>query len=281
MEIKAIEVKKLRDKTGAGMMDCKRALQEAQGDAAKALKILKELGLAAAAKRAGRATNEGRVATALSKDAAAYLELLCETDFVAKNEDFKAAGVALARYVMEKNPSAVDKQMEEIVGAIAGKIKENITIRRFQRITAGENEFFSDYIHGEGKIGVIVKLSVADQSKMEDQGIRELAFNLALHIAAFSPLYLSEEKIDAAYIKEQEEIFIKQSQALGKPENVTLGIAKGKLKKHFAEICLMDQGFVKDEKLTVHKVIEETGKAAGTTVAVTDFLYVKMGEDLE
>ncbi len=281
MEIKATEVKKLRDKTGAGMMDCKRALQEAQGDPARALKILKELGLAAAAKRAGRATNEGRVSTALSASAAACLELSCETDFVAKNEDFKTVGANLVRHVMEKNPSAVDKDMEDMVAGIIGKIKENITIRRFKRITAAGNEFFTDYVHGEGKIGVIVKMMVEDTAKQDDPAIRELAFNLALHIAAFSPSFLSEDKIDAAYIKEQEEIFIKQSQALGKPENVTLGIAKGKLKKHFAEICLLDQGFVKDEKLTVRKVIEETGKTAGTNIAVTDFLYFKMGDDLE
>jgi elongation factor Ts len=281
VEIKATEVKKLRDKTGAGMMDCKRALQEAEGDSARALKILKELGLAAAAKRAGRATNEGRVFSALSPTTAACLEFLAETDFVAKNADFKKVGQELTDYARDKKPAQIDQTMQDMVAGIISKIKENIVIRRFKVLEAGANEFFTDYIHGEGKIAVIVKMHADKAEALAQPAVKELAFNIALHIAAFAPLYLSEEKIGPAYIKEQEEIFVKQAQALGKPENVTVGIAKGKLKKHFAEICLLDQNYVKDESMTVRKAIEETGKVAGAKLAVTDYLYYRMGEDLE
>jgi len=280
VEIKATEVKKLRDKTGAGMMECKKALQEANGDFVQAEKILKELGLAAAAKRAGRATNEGRIFTKLETGKAVCLELSCETDFVAKNADFIKLGDALADQILSQNADAVTKEMEATVADTIGKIKENITLRRFKIMQAGANEFFSDYIHGEGKIGVIVKLSVGAPEARDNPAVRDLAFNLALHIAAFAPLALSEEKIDPAYIKDQEEIFRKQAEQLGKPANVLEGIVKGKLKKHFAEICLLDQGFVKDEKISVRKMVEEVGKQAGTPVTVTDFLYFRVGEEI-
>jgi elongation factor Ts len=281
VEIAAIEVKKLRDKTGAGMMDCKRALQEAQGDPARALKILKELGLAAAAKRAGRATNEGRVFAAVTSAVAGCVEVSCETDFVAKNADFKALGASLAEYIVKHKPKEINGEMTDMVAGIIGKIKENITIRRFKTIEAGACEFFTEYIHGEGKIGVIVKMVADKQEALQNQAVKELAFNLALHIAAFAPRFISEDKVSPEFRKEQEEIALKQAQQLGKPENVTRGIAQGKVKKVFAEVCLMDQGFVKDEKISVRKVIDETGQAAGAKLAVTDFIYFKMGEELD
>lgn len=281
MEIAATEVKKLRDKTGAGMMDCKRALQEAQGDAARALKILKELGLAAAAKRAGRATNEGRVFVSVTPSVAGCVEVSCETDFVAKNTDFKALGASLADYIVKAKPQAITPEMTELVTGTISKIKENITIRRFKTIEASANEFLTEYVHGEGKIGVIVKMNVENKEAMQNQAIKELAFNLALHIAAFAPRFISEKNVSPEFLKEQEEIALKQAEQLGKPENVTRGIAQGKVKKVLAEVCLLDQGFVKDEKFPVKKILEDTGKTAGTKLAVTDFIYFKMGEELE
>jgi elongation factor Ts len=281
VEIAAIEVKKLRDKTGAGMMDCKRALQEAQGDAARALKILKELGLAAAAKRADRATKEGRVFAAVTPAVAGCIEVSCETDFVAKNTDFKGLGATLADYIVKNKPKEIDAAMNEAVAGTIGKIKENITIRRFKTIEAGAREFFTEYIHGEGKIGVIVKMSVEKDEALHNPAVKELAFNLALHIAAFAPRFIAEENVSPEFKKEQEEIALKQAEQLGKPENVTKGIAQGKVKKILAEVCLLEQGFVKDEKLSVKKVLEEAGKAAGAKLAVTDYIYFKTGEELE
>ncbi|MBN1525026.1 MAG: elongation factor Ts [Spirochaetales bacterium] len=280
MEIKAIEVKKLRDKTGAGMMECKKALVDAAGDFAKAEKILKELGLAAAAKRAGRATNEGRIFIEASDSRAAVLELSCETDFVAKNEDFQKLGNKLAGIVLQENPKEKTKAMEDEITSTVGIIKENIQLRRFITMEAAADEFFSSYIHGEGRIGVVLKIKAGNPDVKNIDAVKDLAFNLALHIAAFSPLYVSEDRIDASYLKEQEEIFTKQASQLGKPENVLAGIVKGKMKKHFAEICLVDQNYVRDEKFQVRQVLENAGKETGTTLAIVDFIYFKVGEEL-
>jgi len=280
VEVKATDVKKLRDKTGAGMMDCKKALQEAGGDFAKAEKILKELGLAAAAKRAGRATNAGRIFTRLTPNKAICLELTCETDFVAKNSDFIALGNRLTDYLAEHAITQTDKQMEELVASTIGIIKENITIRRFKTLTAGESEIFIDYVHGEGNIGVIIKLDCQKKELKDNPEVRELGFNLALHTAAFAPLYLAEENVDEGYLKEQYDIFMKQAQQLDKPANVLDGIVKGKLKKHFAEICLLEQGYVKDEKLPVKKVIEALSQKLGVKLALTDYIYFRVGEEI-
>jgi elongation factor Ts len=280
VEIKANDVKNLREKTGAGMMDCKKALVEAGGDFAKAEKILKGLGLAAAAKRAGRVTNEGRIFIQKQAQKAVMLELSCETDFVAKNDDFKELGKKLCGIISENNVSSpADTIVADPVKDTIGIIKENIMLKRFKVIDAADNEILSDYIHGEGRIGVVVKLALGDASLKDNQAVKELAFDLALHTAAFAPLYLSGDMVPESYKKEQEEIFWKQAQSLGKPEKVLEGIVKGKLAKHFAEICLLEQNFVKDEKIKVRKYLEQVGKENGTTVSITDFAYYKVGQD--
>ncbi|MEJ2665168.1 MAG: translation elongation factor Ts [Spirochaetia bacterium] len=280
MEIKANDVKNLREKTGAGMMDCKKALVEAGGDFAKAEKILKGLGLAAAAKRAGRVTNEGRIFIQKQAQKAVMLELSCETDFVAKNDDFKELGKKLCGIISENNVSSPDDTIvADPVKDTIGIIKENIMLKRFKVIDAADNEILSDYIHGEGRIGVVVKLALGDASLKDNQAVKELAFDLALHTAAFAPLYLSGDMVPESYKKEQEEIFWKQAQSLGKPEKVLEGIVKGKLAKHFAEICFLEQNFVKDEKIKVRKYLEQVGKENGTTVSITDFAYYKVGQD--
>ena len=260
------------------MMDCKNALVKAEGDFAKAEKHLKELGLAAAAKRSDRATNEGRIFPLVRRDAAAVLELSCETDFVARNADFIRIGSEMVEYVVDKNPAGDDPFLEGKVKEVISKIKENITLKRFKRLTVSDSEIIIDYMHGEGKIGVLVKLGTEDKTKVEDPAVRELAFDLALHVAAFNPAYLSRDKVDPAYLKEQEEIFTVQAKNLGKPDNVTAGIVKGKISKHLGEICFIDQGFVKDEKKTVSQVLAEKGKEVGTKLSIVDFVYFKVGE---
>jgi len=281
VEIKATDVKNLRDKTGAGMMDCKKALVEAGGDFAKAEKILKGLGLAAAAKRAGRATNEGRIFISKNSQKAVVLELSCETDFVAKNDDFKALGNELCAKIIEKSISSPgeDNDLETSIKNTIGKIKENIMLKRFKVLETDDNELFSDYIHGEGRIGVLVKLSSADVSLKENESVKELAFNLALHVAAFAPLFISSANVPESYKKEQEEIFWKQAKALGKPENVLEGIVKGKMKKHFSEICFLEQNYVKDEKMKVQQVLDNMSKEIGSTISFVDFIYYKVGQE--
>lgn len=262
-------------------MDCKKALLEAGGDFAKAERILKELGLAAASKRVGRATNEGRIFTEIGVDKAGVLELSCETDFVARNADFVAMGEELVADFLEKGTPIDDESVGQRIAEAVSKIKENMAVRRFEKVDIGPNETVVDYIHGDtGNIGVIVKLSVGDPALRENPILKNFAFDVALHVAAFNPTYLSGETVDPAYLKEQEEIFTKQAESMGKPEKVVEGIVKGKLKKHLSEICLLEQPFVKDDKRTVGAVAKDIGKEIGTDVNVVEFLYLRVGEEL-
>lgn len=279
MEIKATDVKKLREMTGAGMMDSKKALVEAGGDFEKAEKILKELGLAAAAKRGGRATNEGRVFTVVSGKKAGILEVSCETDFVARNDDFVALGKGMVTDMVNDGVAADGPELAAKVQDAITTIKENMAVRRGIVLEAADDETFSDYIHGEsGRIGVVVKVKASSSELLENDQVKAFAFDLALHVAAFRPQFLSPEKVDAGYRAEQEGIFLAQAKQLDKPENVTQGIAKGKMKKHLSEICLLEQGFVKDEKRSVSQVAKDLGKDIGGEVSVTDYVYYSVGD---
>jgi elongation factor Ts len=279
VEIKAQDVKTLREKTGAGMMDCKKALIDAGGDFARAEKLLKELGLAAAQKRMGRTTNEGRIFSKVLADKAALVELTSETDFVARNRDFIELGEKIADLVLHKDEAAARREGEALVADAVGRIKENMSLRRFRRMEVAANELLRDYLHGEGRIGVLVKLAASDPALKQNPKVQEAAFDLALHVAAFAPLFLSRETASPEYIREQEEIFTKQAQSLGKPANVTVGIAKGKLNKHLSEVSLLDQPFVKDQSLTAAKLLDQLGKEVGGKIRVVDYLYFKVGEE--
>jgi elongation factor Ts len=280
VEIKAEDVKSLREKTGAGMMDCKRALTEAGGDFARAEKILKEQGLAAAAKRSGRATNEGRVFTKIGAGRAAILELSCETDFVARNADFIRLGGELADGIA----GGADPASAQIAGRVTeliATIKENMALRRAQALEFGANSIVVDYIHGEGRIGVLVKASADKPEVLGSDVIKAFVFDCALHIAAYNPFFLAEKDVDDAYLKEQEEIFTKQAENLGKPANVLQGIVKGKLKKHLAEVCFLEQPFVKDDKKSVKQALEEAGKKAGAALTIDAYVYYRVGEEIK
>jgi elongation factor Ts len=281
VEIKAADVKRLRDKTGAGMLDCKKALNEANGDFAEAEKKLKEMGLAAAAKRSGRATNEGRIFTRVGEKKAAILELACETDFVARNADFIELGKNLLETIIEKDLEEVNDELNEMVKDTISTIKENMTLKRFRTLEIGGNELVSEYVHGEGAIGVLVKIKADSAETLAKEQVKQFAFDTALHIAAFNPLYLDQDSVDDQYRKDQESIFRKQAESLGKPEKVMEGIIKGKLNKHFSEICLLDQGFVKEEKTSVAKVMKNIAKEVGGELSITDFAYFRVGEDSE
>jgi len=278
VEIKATDVKTLRDKTGAGMMDCKKALQEAQGDFQKAERILKELGLAAAAKRAGRATNQGRIFSQVGNGLGVLLELTCETDFVAKNKDFPARGRKLTAIALAKGPAAKAGDFEGPVKEAIGIIKENMEVRRFGLLSAGAGEMVLDYIHGDGRLGVLIKVAFSAPGLADNPRVKEVAFDLALHAAAFAPQYLSRDRVPKEYIAEQEAIFLKQAEATGKPEKVLKGIAQGKLNKHLSEICFLEQGYVRDPNLKVSKVLEDLAKEVGGRMTISDYLYYKVGE---
>ncbi len=281
MAVTAADVKKLREKTGAGMMDCKNALVEADGDFAKAERILKELGKAAAAKRSGRATNEGRIFAKVDGNRAVLLELACETDFVARNETFIALGEDLCADALSRGVSEPDAAMEEKVKDAISTIKENMSLRRFTTIEKNDGDIFTHYLHGDtARIGGIVRVSASDPAALAKDEVSQFAFDCALHVVAFRPLYLSPDDVDAEYKKEQEEIFTEQAKNLGKPEKVLQGIVQGKLRKHYAEICFVEQGFVKDEKKSVATVAKEVGASVGATITIADYRVYTVGEEI-
>lgn len=279
MEVKASDVKALRERTGAGMLDCKNALVEADGDFDQAEKRLKELGLAAAAKRSGKAAKEGRVFSEVRDQNAALLELSCETDFVSRNEEFIETGKKLTSMVLDGNMEEITPELTAVVDDVKSRIKENMFLRRFKTMSVGPNEMAVDYIHGEGNIGVIVKVGTDNAELLSVDAVKQFAFDCALHVAAFSPLFKSRGDVDAAYISEQEAIFKTQAESLGKPEKVVQGIIKGKLNKHLSEVVFLEQPFVRDDKKKVSDVMKGVANEAGGKLEVIDYLYFKVGED--
>ena len=279
--ISANDVKTLREKTGAGMMECKNALVEADGDFAKAEKLLKEKGLAAVENRSGRATTEGKVFVKVSGDTAALVELASETDFVAKNPEFIDLGTRIVEKVLEKGCNEPNEELNGMVTDLAAKIRENMSLKRVKTVKAAPGEYLTSYIHGEGTIGVVVKLSSDKAEALTNEEVKAFAFSIALHVAAFNPMALDQSKVDQGWLKEQEEIFRKQMEQdenmQGKPANVLENILKGKVSKFLKEICLMDQGYVKDEKMTVAAAVADAGKKAGAALSVADFVYFRVG----
>jgi len=282
-DISASDVKKLRDKTGAGPMECKNALVSTNGDFAAAEKILKEKGLAALEKRVGRATNEGKVFVKIKGDgsAAVLVEMNAETDFVARNPDFIALGGVIADKALENGIEAPNDELSGMVQELATKIRENMGLKRLCLVKASSNENLVQYIHGDGNIGVVVKCESDKPEIFKSEDVKAFIFSLALHIAAFNPIAIDRTKVDQAWLKEQEGIFKaqmdKDEKLKGKPENVLSGILQGKVTKYLSEICLLEQGYVKDEKITVAKAIEECAKKAGAKLTLKDYVYYKVG----
>ncbi|MBJ2355645.1 translation elongation factor Ts [Sphaerochaeta sp. S2] len=277
MAITAEVVKKLRDITGAGMMDCKKALTQSNGDFAAAEKILKEMGLAAVAKRQDRATNNGRVFVKVGKDKAVMVELSCETDFVASNDQFDELGNNICAVALEKGYSEINEELEGMVTDLITIIKENMALKQLHVFDIGENEFASTYVHGNGALAVLVMFKSDDKKIFENDLVKEFANDCALHVAAFTPSYLNTDAVDAGYIKEQTEIFTAQAEKLGKPAKVIEGIVKGKLNKHLSEICFLQQPFVKDDSMSVEKKANEVGKAAGASLEIVNYAFLRAG----
>lgn len=285
MAITAADVKKLRDATGAGMSDCKKALEEAKGDFAEAETILKKMGLAAVAKRADRGTAEGRIFTAVAAGKAVILELGCETDFVARNADLVKTGDEIAKLVAEKGAKMGDAVLTDKVTAVAAVIKENITLRRVDTLAIAADEVVDCYLHGEAAtVGVIVKFKLSKADLAKNEAVKTFLHDIALHAAAFKPQFLKDSLIPADYMAKQKEIFegmVAQDEKLkDKPANVKQGAIDGKLKKLVKEICFVDQPFVKDDKKTVAQMCADIGKAAGGSVELVDFRVFTKGEAL-
>lgn len=283
MEIKATDVKALREKTGAGMMDCKKALTEANGDFAAAEKLLREWGMAGVEKRAGRATNEGRIFIAQNAQELALVEIACETDFVARNQDFISAGTKVAETALAQKANAANESLENLVKEIASKIKENIALKRVAYFSAGALETLHAYLHGEGRIGVVVKFGANDAAAFKNEKVATFVHDIALHVAAFNPMFLNESQVPASWLAEQKEIFQKQveldEKMKSKPAKVLEGILAGKVKKLLSEVCLVDQGFVRDEKITVATALQQVSKETGFQLAIAECYFAKVGQN--
>lgn len=279
MEIKAADVKALREKTGAGMMECKKALESCNGNEAEAIKLLKEKGLAAVEKRAERATKEGSIFIKVADGKAVIVELTCETDFVAKNADFISVGEKIAETAIAKNYTAINEELSGLLLDFAAKTRENMALRRLDMVSIPAGCVMGKYIHSDHKTGVIVVLKTdGDTSNAK---IAEFAYDCCLHIAAFTPAYIKREDVDAKYIAEQKEIFTAQvaqdPKMASKPDNVKDGIIQGKVNKHLAEICFMDQMFVKDDKVTVAKKLENVAKECGCALSLEKVVTYVLG----
>ena len=290
MAITAAQVKELRERTGAGMMDCKKALQEANGDMDKAIEILRKKGIAKAAKKADRVASEGTIAVEVSPDykCATIVEVNSETDFVAQNENFKELVGRVKAHIAENEVESVEELYQtEIDGAVfeeymkaeIAKIGENIVVRRFDKICVDGPGVVNGYLHMGGKIGVIVA-ATCDKEEVCD-AIKDLLKNIAMHIAAMNPKYLDEASIPAEVIEKEKEIAAAQLEKEGKPANIIEKIIPGKIKKFVEENTLLGQKFVKDDKKSVKQVLDEAAKAAGGTAKIVGFVRYELGEGIE
>ncbi len=272
-QITAAMVKELREKTGAGMMDCKKALTENNGDIEKAIEFLRKKGLAAAAKKAGRVASEGAVVDLVDGNRGLIVEINSETDFVAKNDEFKNFSAKIAQIILENKPADIDalmqvkiddgKTVEEFLTETIAKIGEKISIRRFKLI---EGDNVSTYIHMGGKIGVIVNLEGGDE---------RLARDICLHIAATNPLYMDSDSVDPEYLKKEEEIFRAKLIEQGKPEKIIPNILKGQIAKLLREVCLVNQAFVKDPDTTIQALLNNNN------AKIVEYARFQLGEGIE
>lgn len=285
MAITASMVKELREMTGAGMMECKKALTEADGDMDKAVDVLRTRGLAAVAKKAGRATNEGTVMALVSDDAkvGALVELNCETDFVGMNEKFKAYAEKIARAALAAKPADLDglkaaefegETVEAIVTDCIHVMGENTQLPRFAVVEAGA---VASYIHGGGKIGVLVTFDV-DGIDATSEDFVHYGRDVAMQVAAVNPIAAIREDVPADVVEHEMGIYKAQAAESGKPENIQEKIATGRLEKFFKEQCLAEQEFVKNPDQTVNEYTAEVAKKLGGSIKITGFKRFQLGE---
>ena len=283
--LSAADVKKLREKTGCGMMDCKKALTHSNGDMDKAIDYLREKGLAAALKKSGRIASEGIAFSTSTPSGGVIIEVNSETDFVAKNDEFKNFVSFCASLILEKHPSSVDelmntvvdgRKLSDLVSEKVLKIGENIKIRRF--------DFFdgvtSSYVHAGGKIAVLTKFD-ADKDVYENPKFQEMAKDISMQIAAANPLYLNRDSVPSDVLEHEKKILLEQALAQGKPENIAQRMVEGRINKYYQENCLLEQAFVKDSSLSVSKYVEQVAKSISKSISISNFIRYERGEGLE
>lgn len=293
--ISATTVKELREMTGAGMMDCKRALVECNGDMEAAKDWLRKRGQAIADKRASRKASDGLIFIKVSADgrAAAILELNCETDFVARNEAFVQLGETLVTQILAGGPGTANGSAEELLAAPdssqpgrtvgeglkerIGKIGENMEIGAFSRMETTGNGSFQTYIHPPGKLGVLLDLRVGKPETLKSDAFKSLATDLAMHVAAASPLFLNRESVDPEKLEREKAIYKEQALNEGKPEKIAEKIIEGRVAKFYKEVCLVEQEFVKDTDITIDGLVKRTAKEAGDEITIAGFRRIKVG----
>ncbi len=286
MGISASDVKKLRDKTGAGMLDCKKALQDANGDFDKAIEILRKKGASVAAKRAERKAHEGVVVTKIWNDnkSGAILDVNCETDFVANSDDFLNFAQKVLDIIVDKQPANVDEllalevngtKVSDMVTDAIGKIGEKIEVSRFA-VVHSDNGMLVDYIHHGANLGVLIKFENVSE---ETDELITIGKDIAMQIAAMNPKYVNREEVPSEIIEKEKEIYKEVALKEGKPEHILDRIAEGKLNKFYSEVCLLEQVFVKDNSKTVGDLIKEYNKAHGTDVKLTKFYRFHVADE--
>ncbi|HYG60159.1 MAG TPA: translation elongation factor Ts [Symbiobacteriaceae bacterium] len=284
-EITAKMVAELRAKTGAGMMDCKKALIQTEGDFEKAVDWLREKGLAAAAKKAGRIASEGRV-TAIVRDGAkvgTMVEVNCETDFVAKGDDFKGLCNDMAEIILTQQPADIDA-LKALVGdtitAAVARIGENISVRRFERYEVATGRVHS-YIHGDGRVGVLIEMETATDAVADHEETKALAHELALQIASMKARYVTKAEVPASDIEHEKEILKAQAINEGKKPEIAEKMVHGRIEKYYKEVCLLEQEWVKDGSKNIAALIKEVSGKAGGAITVKRFARYEKGEGIE
>lgn len=293
MAFTAQDVKNLREATGVGMMDCKKALTECNGDFDAAVEFLRKKGLASAAKKANRIAAEGVVCCELSADGkiGALLEVNCETDFVAKGEAFNSFVKAIAAHIVASNPADVDALLKSSIDGVVvddmvkentAKIGEKLSIRRFARYEVKENGVVSSYIHMGGKIGVVVEFGCNKAETVANEDFKLFVKDVAMQVAAVSPRWVTRSEVPADVLDKERAIYREQTLAEGKPEKMVDKIVEGKLGKLFySNNCLIDMVFVKDDSKKISDLVAEVSKATGDTIAIKAFTRYTLGEGLE
>lgn len=275
-------VKELREQTGAGMADCKKALELAEGNMNAAVEELRKKGAASAAKRADRSANEGLIITKTTDDGkkSCIIEINCETDFVARNEEFVAYANIVAEGLMNNNPASAEdllsasvngKKIEDLHNEILAKFSEKITIGKFSKLNSAG--YITDYIHAGSKLGVVADFDIAN---VTDEA-KSLMHDIAMQIAAMNPMFVDRSQVTQATLDKEKEIYIEAALNEGKKPEIAERVAQGKIEKYYEENCLVDQTFVKDSKKTISDVIKEISKLSGSEVKVVSFLRYSLG----
>jgi elongation factor Ts len=288
-------VKELREMTGAGMSDCKKALDQAAGNMDKAVEVLRERGLAAAAKKAGRAAAEGMVNAFIApgNNMGFIVEINCETDFVTRNDEFQNLVSEVTKTVLTQKPTNLDEllalpfqggaSLKDTIPALVAKIGENIAVRRMEKLGGHTQSVVASYVHGQGKVGVLVELTGENVDKFaQNPELLEAGKDVALQVAAMKPQFTDRTEISPVVLEKESQLFYQQYKAQGKPEAALPKIVSSRIETWFKEICLQEQLFVKDDTKSVQNFLAETGKKLGITgLKVKSFLRLELGEGVE